>query len=233
MILTNGNPIMEITGRINFHRKASLAAGIFYILTFVSIPTLSLYSSVRSSGFIRSSGPDNRVFIGIILEMIVALTCIGTAAALYPVLKKQNEGVALGFVATRILEAATICSGIASLLSIVTLRQSGAASVEVGQALAAQYYSTFLFGQSLIPAVNAVLLGYLLYRSRLVPRILPVLGFTGAVLLTVSWTCTLLGFIEQVSPVAALLALPIAAWEFSLGLYLIFKGFRPSPVLEI
>lgn len=214
------------------HRKTSLSAGIFYLLTFVSIPTLALYSSVRSPGFILGSGPDNPVFLGILLEMIVALTGIGTAVALYPVLKRQNEGVAMGFVGMRVLEAATIYSGIVSLLSIVTLRQAGSGTLEIGDALAAQYYSTFLFGQSLIPAANGVLLGYLMFRSRLVPRVLPVLGFIGAALLVGSWALTLLGFIGQVGPAAGLMALPIALWEFSLGLYLVIKGFKPAPIIR-
>ncbi|MBC8051922.1 MAG: DUF4386 domain-containing protein [Sphingobacteriaceae bacterium] len=216
---------------MNAHRKTSLAAGIFYLLTFVSIPTISLYSSVRGPGFITGNAPDGPVFIGIILEMIVALTGIGTAVALYPVLKRQNEGVAMGFVGSRVLEAATIYSGIVSLLSIVSLRQAGTGTIEVGQALVAQYNSTFLFGQSLLPAVNAVLLGYLMYRSRLIPRVLPVLGFIGAVMLVASWACTLLGYIPQVSPQAGLMAAPIALWEFSLGLYLVIKGFKYSAIL--
>lgn len=213
------------------HRKASLAAGIFYVLTFVSIPILSLYSSVRGAEFMTNGGPDSSVYIGIILEMIVALTGIGTAVVLFPILKKQNESVALGFVGTRTLEAATIYSGMSSLLSAVALRQSGSVSIETGQVFAAQYNSAFVFGQGLIPAVNAILLGYLLYRSGLVPRILPILGFIGAVMLTISWAATMFGYIEQVSPAAGLMAVPIAAWEFSLGLYLIIKGFKSSPVL--
>ena len=158
--------------------------------------------------------------------MIVALAGIGTAVTLYPVLKRQNEGVALGFVSLRVLEAATIYSGIGSLLSIVTLRQEAAGTLAIGQALAAQYYSTFLFGQSLIPAGNALLLGYVLYKSRLLPRALPVLAFIGAPLLIASWAGTLVGLIEPVSPASAVMALPIALWEFSLGLYLIIKGFK-------
>jgi hypothetical protein len=107
-------------------RKTSLVAGVFYLLTFVSIPTLGLYGSVRSPNYILGPGPDTPVILGAILEMIVALAGIGTAVTLYPVLKKQNNGRALGFVGSRILEAATIYAGIVSLLSIVTLRQAGA-----------------------------------------------------------------------------------------------------------
>jgi hypothetical protein len=164
--------------------------------------------------------------------MIVALAGIGTAITLYPVLKRQNQGIALGFVGSRILEAATIYIGIVSLLSVVSLRQSGAGAgtLPAGQALAAQYYWAFLFGQSFIPAVNGVLLGTLLYQSRLVPRVLPVLGFIGATMLVIAWTGTLLGILTPTSPVTALFVLPIATWEFSLGVYLVVKGFKPSPI---
>jgi hypothetical protein len=215
-------------------RKTSLVAGVFYLITFVSIPTLGLYGSVRGLNYIIGAGPDTPVMLGAILEMIVALAGIGTAVTLYPVVKRQNEAFALGFVGSRILEAATIYTGIVSLLSIVTLRQAGvgAAALVTGQALAAQYSWTFFFGQSFFAAVNGVLLGSLLYKSRLVPRVLPMLGFIGAVLLLAAWIATVLGLLApgQVSPLAALFALPIALWEFSLGVYLVVKGFLPSPI---
>jgi len=164
--------------------------------------------------------------------MIVALAGIGTAVALYPIVKRQGEARAVGFVASRVLEAATIYVGVVSLMSIVTLRRAGAGTgaLIAGQALAAQYRWTFFFAQSFIPAVNGVLLGSLLYQSRLVPRWLPVLGFIGAVLLVASWVAVLVGSIGAVSPVAAAAALPIALWEFSLGVYLTFWGFKASAI---
>jgi hypothetical protein len=139
----------------------------------------------------------------------------------------------VGFVASRTLEAATIYVGIVSLMSIVSLRQAGAgnAALATAQGLAAQYQWTFFFAQSFIPAVNGVLLGSLLYESRLVPRWLPVLGFIGAFLLVVTWFGVLVGTIGAISPVAAVAALPIAVWEFSLGIYLTFWGFKPSPII--
>jgi len=215
-------------------RKYSLAAGVFYLLTFVSIPTLSLYRSVRGPNFVVGTGPDSPVLLGVLLEMIVALAGIGTAVALYPVVKRQGEARAVGFVASRTLEAATIYVGIVSLMSIVTLRQAGAGSTALvtAQGLAAQYQWTFLFAQSFIPAVNGVLLGSLLYQSRLVPRWLPVLGFIGAALLVLCWLAVFLGSIPAISPIAALAALPIAVWEFSLGVYLSFWGFKASPIIS-
>src|SRR6476661_2339891 len=187
---------------MNSLRKYSLAGGIFYLLTFVSIPTLALYRSVRAPNFVVSGGPDGPVILGILLEMIVALAGIGTAVALYPIVRRQGEARAVGFIASRTLEAATIYVGIVSLMSIVTLRQAGAGAgaLATAQGLAAQYRWSFFFAQSFIPAINGVLLGSLLYQSRLVPTWLPVLGFIGAALLVTSWFAILFGFVGALSP---------------------------------
>ena len=178
------------------------------------------------------------MLVGGFLEVIVALAGIGTAITLYPVVKRQNEGVALGFVTARVLEASMIFAGVVSLLSLVTLRQNlgGAAGtnaaslVTTGASHVAVYNATFLLGQSLMPGINALLLGSLMYRSRLVPRLLPVVGLIGAPLLVTAVFAILFGGIGQYSSWAALAALPVAAWEFSLGVWLVVKGFRPSPI---
>ena len=216
------------------HRQTALVAGVLYLLTFVSIPTLTLYSAVRDPKYILGSGPDTGVMFGAILEIVVALACIGTAVALYPVVKRQNEGVALGFVGVRVLEAACILVGIASLLSVVTLRQSGAGADGLGAAhgLVALHDRIFLLSQSFLPAVNAVLLGSLLYQSRLVPRVLPLVGFVGAPLLVASDVGILFNLWGPMSTVAGVAALPIALWELSLGVWLVVKGFNPSPILN-
>ena len=214
-------------------RKTSLVAGVCYLLTFVSIPApFFLYAAVRAPNFIVGPGPDTPVFVGAILEIIVALSGIGTAVALYPVVKRQGQARALGFVAARTLEAASLTAGVVPLLSIVTLRQAGvgAAGLVTGQALAAQYTWMFHVSGSFIPIVSAVLLGSLLYQSRLVPRALPVLGFIGAALLLAVWFAVLFGLIGAVSAPTGVAGLTIAAWEFSLGIYLIFWGFKPSPI---
>ena len=127
-------------------RKTSLAAGVLYLLTFVSIPTLSLYGHVKGPNYILSAGPDTSVIIGGVLEIIVALAGIATAVVLFPVLKKQDERLALGLVAARILESGTIFVGVSFLLSIVTLRQSGAGTEALGasHALAILYDRIFL-----------------------------------------------------------------------------------------
>jgi len=216
-------------------RKISLTAGLLYLLTFVSIPTLFLYNAVRGANYIVGSGPDTSVFVGGTLELIVALAGIGTAVALYPVLKRQNEGVALGFVGVRTLEAAMTFVGVFSLLAVVGLRRAGAGTgaLATGQALIGMHDWTFVLGQSLFPAVSALLLGSLLYQSRLVPRVLPVLGFIGAPLLVASSIATLFGVNHYGSGISGLAGLPIAVWEFSLGVYLVVKGFRAAGLQQL
>lgn len=214
-------------------RKTALVAGVLYLITFISIPTLVLYGPVLGDpNFIAGPGPDTPVIIGGILEVIVGLAGVGTAVVLYPVVKRQNEACALGFVGSRTLEAAAIIAGVVSLLSLVTLRQAGAGAgaLVTGQALVANYNWFFLLGQSLMPAVNGLLLGSLLYRSRLVPRVLPVVGFIGAALLLTSDFAVLFGLWDRISAPSGILAIPVAMWEFSLGVYLVVKGFRPSPI---
>jgi len=220
-------------------RKTALVAGVFYLITFISIPTLALYDPVKSDpDYIVSSGTDTGVLWGGFLEVIVALACIGTAVTLFPVVKRQNEGMALGFVAARVLEAAMIFTGVVSLLSVVTLRQDmgtaagtdAASLVTTGASLVAIHNWTFLLGQTLMPGVNALLLGYLMYRSRLVPRVIPVLGLIGAPLLITATIATLFGLNEQVSVWSAIATLPVAVWELSLGVWLVVKGFKPSPI---
>jgi Domain of unknown function (DUF4386) len=217
------------------HRKTALVAGVLYLLTFVSIPTLALYAPVHDPKYILSPGPDSGVIVGAILEMIVALAGIGTAVVLFPVVKRQNEGVALGFVGVRVLEAACIFAGIATLLSVVTLRQTGAGAdgLAAAHALVALHDRIFLLSQSFLPAVNALLLGSLLYQSHLVPRVLPLLGFVGAPLLVASDVGILFNLWGPMSSVAALAALPVALWEFSLGVWLVVKGFNPSPLVNV
>lgn len=218
-------------------RKTALVAGLFYLLTFISIPTLAIYSALKSDpAWILGSGSDT-VLLGTVLELIVALAGIGTAVALFPVVRQQSEGFALGFVTTRIVEAAMIFMGVVSILSLVSLQQGlGAAAVAAdapaltitGASLVSNYNWAFTVGQSLMPGFNALLLGTLLYRSGLVPRALPALGLIGAPILITATVLTIFGVVEQYSPLGGLASLPIAVWEFSLGLYLTFKGFKAT-----
>ena len=221
-------------------RKTALVAGVFYLITFISIPTLALYGPIKNHrDWILGSGSHTAVLVGAFLEVIVALAGIGTAVTLYPVVKRQNEGVALGFVASRVLEAAMIFTGVLSLLSLVTLRHdlggaagaNAAALVTTGASHVAVYNWTMLLGQTLMPCINALLLGTLMYRSRLVPRIIPIVGLIGAPLLIAAVIARCSAAASGMSPRSqAIATLPVAAWEFSLGVWLVVKGFRPSPI---
>ena len=222
-------------------RKTALVAGILYLITFIAgIPPAAflLGPVLDNPNYIVSSGADTQVLIGLFLDLVNALACIGTAVALYSVVKRQHEGFALGFVTTRMFEAAIIVIGVLSLVAVVTLRQAGAVGTDettliaVGRALVAVRDGAHLFGPGVIPGLNALLLGYLMYRSRLVPRVIPAMGLIGAPLFLVAVSALILGFNEQASVFYAIAVIPIALWELSLGLWLTFKGFNPSaPIL--
>lgn len=228
--------------RTDAWRKLALAGGVLYLMTFIfSIPAVFLYGPVLSDpAYILSAGADSQVLLGALFDLITALACIGTAVALYPMIKRQSEAASIGFVSTRIFEAAIIIIGVVCLMAVVWLRQAGAAAgtdtsalVAVGQGLVAVRDVTFLVGPGVMPGFNALLLGYVLYRSRLVPRAIPAMGLIGAPVFLASATLSILGLQEQVS-VLPLIALPlIFVWELSLGLWLTFKGFRPAAVAAL
>jgi hypothetical protein len=217
------------------HRRISRAAGIAYVLTFVSIPTLALYHSVKGANYVLGSGPDTAAVVGGLLEIVVGLAGIATAVILFPVLRRQNESFALGLVAARILESGTIFVGVAFLLSIVTLRQNGAGAdaLPLSHGLVALYDRIFLLGQSFMPAVCDLLLGFMLYKSHLVPRRLAMIGIVGGPVLVLGYLAVLSGAIDQHGALAGLSALPVAVFEFSLGVWLIVKGFNPEAVVAL
>ena len=190
---------------------------------------------MKRADYILGSGPDTAATFGGLLEIIVALAGIGTAVVLFPVLKKQNERLALGLVVARVLEAATIFLGVAFILAIVTLRKDGAGAdaLPISHTLVALYDRIFLLGQSFMPAINDLLLGLLLYQSRLVPRALSRIGLVGSPLLIIGYLSVLFGVISQHGPLAGLFALPVALFEFSLGIWLLVKGFDPDAVAAL
>ncbi len=217
-------------------RKAALIAGLFYIGTFAfSIPALRLYDGViNDPNFVLGAGSDQGVLWGGFLEILTALTGIGTAVALYPFIKRHGPGRAAGFVASRTLEAAMIFTGVLAVLAVFTLRQDvtsgtdAAALTTTASALVAVKNWTFLLGPGVMPAINAFCFATIVYQSRLVPRWISTVGLIGGPLLLISSTATFFGAWEQVSAPATVLALPIASWEFSVGVYMILKGFRTS-----
>ncbi|HMV10487.1 MAG TPA: DUF4386 domain-containing protein [Cyclobacteriaceae bacterium] len=222
------NTIQSSAGPDSASRKTARLAGIIYLITFISIPTLSLYAPLRTMDYVTGTGHDISVVIGCILEMLVGLGCIGSAVVLYPVLRKQNETLAMGLISARILEAATIFVGVSFVLTILSLRQAGVGGEAgiIAYTLAALYDRIFLIGQSFMPAVNDLLLGFLLYHSRLVPRNLARIGIAGGVSLIVGDVLILLGVLEQREPLAAVFSIGVAVFEFILGIWLVVKGFQ-------
>jgi hypothetical protein len=217
-------------------RKIALVAGLLYLFTFVtSIPALAMKDPVlKHADFVLGSGSSASVTWAAVLDVLCAIAGIGTAVVLYPVTRRQSAISALGFVTSRVIEAAVMFVGSMSLLAVVTLRDepvgNATSMLSTAKSLVAVHDWTFVFGPGLAPAFSALLLGSVLYRSRLVPRIIPAVGLLGAPLLFAATTMSIFGIHEQVSVSAMLMALPIAAWEFSVGVWMTVKGFRPSPV---
>lgn len=219
-------------------RSNARAAGIFYLLTFAaSIPALLLLDPILNDpNYIVSAGRDPQVLLACLLDFTNALACVGTAVAVFPIVKRVSETLALGFVLSRMVEAAVIAIGVVALLTVVSLRQdlAGSAAVDAsalittGQALVTGRNWTFLLGPGFMPPINAVLFGTLLYRSGLVPRIIPTIGLIGAPILLTANVVTFFGYNTHTSLWTALGTLPIAAWELSVGLYLTIKGVRPT-----
>jgi hypothetical protein len=222
-------------------RRTALLAGLLYLLTFVtSIPTLLLYRPLRDhADFVLGAGSAAGVTCGALLEIALAVSCVGTAVVLFPVAKRQSERAALAFLASRVVEACLILVGVIGLLAILRLRHGVAGTaganadslITASHTLVAVYDGTFLLGQSLMPVMSALCLGSVLYRSRLVPRIIPAVGLIGAPLLLASDIAIFCGVYPQGAALAGLAALPIAAWEIALGVWLVVKGFQPSPLL--
>lgn len=202
-------------------RTLARTAGILYLVTFAtSIPALALKAPYLAGA---TTGPSG-VHAAVILEVLLAFACLGTAIAMHSILARHSPSAALGFVASRGLEAALVMLGVVALLALVSARDSS--SPDAASALVAVHDQAFLLGPGLLPAVNALLFATVLHRARLVPRIIPLIGLIGAPLLLASATLSILGLVDQVSPLAGLAALPIAVWEFAIGAWLIVKGVR-------
>ena len=234
---------ISLPGQSPQQRRTARIAGVWFVITFVaSIPALLLYDPVlNDTGYILGAGADARVQVGAFLEIVTAVAGIGTAVVLFPIVKRQSEAIGLGYVATRVLESTIIVVGLISLLAVVTLRQdlAGAAGSDratldaVGRALVAIKDGTFLLGPAYCAGLgNGLLLGYLMYRSGLVPRGMALLGVIGGPLSVVGAIFVLFGAWEQTSATQFIFTIAEIAWEASLGIYLIVRGFRPSPILD-
>ena len=222
-------------------RRTALITGVLFVITIVfSIPGALLYGPLLTDpNYVTGPGADTQVALGALFEVIVGIANIGTAVVLFPILKRQSEALSLGYVASRIVESTLIGVGIVSVLSVVGLRQDFATGSGVAEgsllggsaALVALHGSTFLLGPGLLAGFgNGLILGYLMYKSGLVPRTMTWFGLIGGPLIFASGLAVLFGLYDQVSPISALATVPEFIWEAFLGVYLIIRGFRPSAI---
>ncbi|SOD95157.1 DUF4386 domain-containing protein [Blastococcus haudaquaticus] len=219
-------------------RRTATTAGVFFLVAAAaSIPALGLFQPVLGDAeYVLGAGSDGRVLLGALLEIVTVVAVVGTGVALYPVVRRENHTAALGYALGRLMEGALIALGLVAVLAVVSLRQDAGGSddgalVVVQEALVAVKDWTFLLGPNVALGVNTLLLAGLMYRSGLVSRWIAVLGLVGGPLILASGIAVLLGAYEQVSVVGTLAALPVFAWEMSLAVHLVVRGFRPTAAL--
>jgi Domain of unknown function (DUF4386) len=210
--------------------------GVLFIITFItSIGAVALFQPVLDDpvGYIAGDGKDNQIYLGAFLELLLVIANVGTAVVLYPIARRQNEALAMGYVAARIIECVFIATGIIFVLGVVGLRHDLPGGDEAAFTLAALKDWTFLFGPGLIvPFGNGLILGYLMYKSGLVPRRMAWLGLIGGPLLLFGNFGVLFDWWDQTSA-ASILAVPEIIWEAFLGIYCAIWGFRKdSPILR-
>jgi hypothetical protein len=223
-------------------QQIARVTGVLFLITYItSIPAAFVFypPMLDDPRYIVGAGADTSVSLGAFLELILIIANIGTAVVLWPVLRRQNEILALGYVTARVVECVFIAIGLLSLLTVVALRQAAAGAdagslVAVGQSLVALHGWTFVLGPGFVVGVgNGLLLGYLMYRSALVPRGMAMLGLVGGPLIIASGAAVVFGVIEAGSVWQAIATIPEFLWELSLGIWLIVKGFNPSALSRL
>jgi hypothetical protein len=222
--------------------------GWLFIATFITaIPARLLFvdglgASWQDMRFVPGAGSNTSLYLGAILEFGLIATAIATAVVLYPIARRQSERLALGYVAARIVESTFILVGLMSIISVVSVSDAlaGATAAQAsslaiqGDSLVSTYEWAFLFGPGLVVGFgNGLILGYLMYRSGLVPRRMAMLGLVGGPLLILSFVFQLFGVYENGSGPSVVLALPEIAWEASLGIYAVWKGFRSAAIVTV
>jgi hypothetical protein len=215
--------------------RAARITGALFLVTFISAITgVVLYAPVLSDpGYVFGVGDDVRVLLGVVCEIVLVISNLGTAIVLYPVLRRYHEAAAIGFVVARVIECVFIVVGMLSVLTVVGLRRDsgadggGAEYGDIARALVVLHEWTFLLGPGFVVGIgNGLLLGFLMYRSRLVPRPLATIALVGGPLMSLSGIAVLFGAYGQTSVISGVLTLPEIVWEASLGVYLLVAGFR-------
>ena len=228
--------------RMDYVRRTALLVGVLFVITYITsiAAKFSLYPPLlENADYIVGNGEDTRVLWGAFAEVILIIANIGSAVALFPILKRRYPGLALGYVTARVMESVFIGVGILSVLTVVTMREDAAGAgaaksavlVTIGDAFVTLQEWTFNLGPGFVVGVgNGLLLGYLMYKTGLVPRGMAMLGLVGGTLICLSGAAVILGLIEAGSTAQTLASMPEFFWELSFGIYLIVKGFKPSPI---
>jgi hypothetical protein len=215
--------------------------GWFFLATFLtSIPAyfIGYAKMLETPSLITGNGADPSAGIatGATLEVFLIIANVATAVVAYPVLKRESEIGAVGYVSARLVEAMFIAIGVVGALAFLLMRQEAtAASTPVlGNVFVDVYYRAFLIGPGFFAGLaNGVILGYLMYRSELVPRGMTWLGLVGGPLVMITGILVMYDAIERQSAVQVIATLPEALWELSLSIYCIVKGFRlSSPIFS-
>jgi hypothetical protein len=220
-------------------RKTALVGGLLYLITFIgSIPAAILAGPADQVSFVTGTGSDQQVAFGLVLELLNVFGCIGCGVALFSVIRRVHEGLAIGYVATRLFEAVTITTGVLSVLALISLRQAGAAAgnpetlVPAATALVAIRHWAMILGPNMA-GFNALMLGTALFRARLIPRAIPALGLIGAPILISYVLATILGVNATGTIFQGIAVMPFFIWELVLGLWLTFKGFNESSSIAV
>ena len=226
---------------MSLDQKRARVFGVLYLITFVtSIPALLLYEPAlrHPVAFVAGSGNVNKIYFGALLELLLIIANIGTAVVIVPIMRRQFEELAIGYVTARLIESTFILVGIVCMLGIATLQQqdAGAAEATVAYTLAALKDWTFLLGPGWVVGLgNGLILGYTMYRSGLVPRRATWLGLIGGPLIIASGTAVMFAGDHPdntLHSLQGLATIPEALWELFLGVYCTFWGFRRNaPIL--
>ena len=216
-------------------RRTATIVGWLFVVTYVTsiAAKIGFYPPLFDGNYVTGPGQDTRVLWGAFSEAILIIANIGSATALYTVIKRRHPNLAISFVAARVMESVFIGVGILCVLTVVTLRQdyadgdSAAGLAAVGDGFLAMQQWTFNLGPSFVVGVgNGLILGFIMYRTGLVPRPLALFGLVGGPLIVATGSAAMLGLIERDGAVQLLSAAPEFIWELGLGIYLIVKGFR-------
>jgi len=224
---------------VSVDQKRARWFGVLYLLTFItSIPALALYEPAlrHPVAFVAGSGNVNNIYFGALLELLLILANIGTAVVIVPIMRRRFEDLAIGYVTARIVESTFILVGILAMLAIATLQQetAGAAEATVAYTLAAIKDWTFILGPGwMVGWGNGLILGYMMYRTGLVPRAATWLGLVGGSLIILTGTIAMFGGGHPSGTLQGLATIPEAAWELFLGVYCTIWGFkRDAPILS-